>query len=285
MRRLDCAWPDRKTMGTRMCCVDRGIDFSVLIPSCDKYSDLWTPFFILFWRHWPDCPFPVYLGSNEKTFSHTRVQPILVGPDRSWSDSVRKMLQAIDTPYVLMILEDFFLRRHIDTERILSCLDALCRLEGEMLRLIPRPGPDAAVRQFPEIGLIKAGAPFRVSTQAAIWRREFILALLRDGESIWQFEVNGTARSADIDDGFYCVWKPIMPYRHHVVERGKWFRREALRFRGMGIGCDFSGRPIMTRGESLRWNLGKMRSHLLKLLPWKQRLRFVEFVRRMKGKR
>jgi len=44
-------------------CADRA-NCSILIPSCDKYSDLWRPFFTLFWRHWPDCPFPVYLGSN-----------------------------------------------------------------------------------------------------------------------------------------------------------------------------------------------------------------------------
>jgi len=259
-------------------------DCSVLIPSFDRYSDLWLPFFTLFWRYWPDCPFPVYLGSNEQVFSHPRVTTIPVGPAGSWAERIGKLLNAISTRYALMILEDFFFRRAVDNNRVLYCLQTLRELDGAMLRLIPRPGPDAPVRQFPEIGLIKPGAPYRVSTQAAIWRREFILALLRDGESIWQFEVNGTARSADIDDGFYCVWKPAMPYRHHVVERGKWFRREARRFGSMGIGCDFSRRCIMTREESLRWNLSKTRSGILRILPWKRRLQLVTIIRRFKGK-
>ena len=37
--------------------------FAILIVSCDKYSDLWDPFFKLFFKFWPDCPFNIYLLS------------------------------------------------------------------------------------------------------------------------------------------------------------------------------------------------------------------------------
>ena len=36
-------------------------DSAILILSCDKFSDLWKPFFDLFWKYWPDCPYNVYL--------------------------------------------------------------------------------------------------------------------------------------------------------------------------------------------------------------------------------
>jgi len=39
---------------------------AVLVVSCDKYADLWPPFFQLFLRFWPECPFSVYLISNQK---------------------------------------------------------------------------------------------------------------------------------------------------------------------------------------------------------------------------
>ena len=39
-------------------------DCSILVVSCDRYRDLWTPFFTLFQRYWPDCDMPVYLGTN-----------------------------------------------------------------------------------------------------------------------------------------------------------------------------------------------------------------------------
>jgi hypothetical protein len=162
----------------------------------------------------------------------------------------------------------------------MACLEALKKLNGNMLRLVNRPKPDVSVADFPWIGHIRPGAPYRVSTQGALWRRQDLMDLLCEGESIWQFELQGSRRSDSLN-GFYATWKPLLPYDHHVVERGKWFRNEAARFGRMGIGCDFSRRPIMTWPEMLRWRISKMRGLLLGLIPWPQRLRLVRFVRRV----
>ena len=67
--------------------VSESAGLSVLVISCDRYADLWRPFFELFWRHWPDCQGPVYLGSNFTDYSDPRVQTIKVNtiflPNRS----------------------------------------------------------------------------------------------------------------------------------------------------------------------------------------------------------
>jgi hypothetical protein len=39
-------------------------NLAVIVVSCDLYSDVWKPFFTLFFKYWNDCPFPVYLTSN-----------------------------------------------------------------------------------------------------------------------------------------------------------------------------------------------------------------------------
>jgi hypothetical protein len=232
----------------------------------------------LFWRYWPDCPFPVYLGSNQQTFDHPRVTTIHAGHGNNWTNSVREQISKLNTPYALLILEDFFLRRPVNTLQILSCLDTLCTLKGKMLRLVRRPPPDMAVSGFPLIGRIKLGAPYRVSTQATIWHRQTLLDLMRENETIWQFENDGSRRSDSMGDGFYGVWRSVLPYDHHVVQRGKWFRHEAWRFGGMGVGCDFSRRPIMTRWEMLRWSFYKARSCLLEVLPWERRQPLVRLL-------
>jgi len=252
---------------------------SVLVPSCDAYSDLWTPFFAQFWKHWPDCPFNVYLGSSKLEFLHPKVKMIHAGNERNWSKQVREQVEAIKTPYVLLSLEDFFLRRPVPTDRVRSCLEALDRLGGHMVRLVRRPGPDKVVPDSPELGTIDCGAPYRVSTQTAIWRKESLLALMRPDESIWEFEISASIRSSSYREGFFCVWSDVMTYDHHVVERGKWFRSEARRFGRAGIGCDFSKRPVMTRAEALRWHCSINQSRLLNLLPWRQRRQLVRFVR------
>jgi hypothetical protein len=241
---------------------------SVLVLSCDAYADLWRPFFTLFWRYWPQCPFRVYLGANSTSYDDARVVS-LRGGDREWSDRVIAHLRQIETPYVILMLEDFFLKRSVSTERILGLLEIARSRRANLVRLIPRPRPNSKCGAQGEVGQIAPGESWRVSTQAAIWSRHALLSLLRPGETIWQFEVNGTERSAaSLQDGFYGVWKSVMPYDHHVVERGKWFRNEARRYRSEDIGCDFSARQVMTRREMLRWRFHKTSSGCFSWLPF-----------------
>ena len=247
---------------------------SLLVVSCDRYSDLWKPFFTIFWRNWPDCPFPVYLGSNYQSFHHPQVTVLQIGEDFSWSGGIKEMLKRIPTPYVLLFLEDFFLLEPVDTACVLSSFETLQKLNGDMLRLKPDPPPDHLLESFPGIGQIDLDTMFRVSTQTAIWRREFLLNLLQEKESAWEFEVKGSERSREMSNGFYGTREPIFQYSH-VIERGKWFRWSAKHFGEMELGCDFRRRPVMTLTDSLKWNYmrinGKLRMKLLQGLSWEQR--------------
>ena len=56
------------------------------------YADLWPIFFELLFRFWPDLPYPLHLVSNHRTFSDSRVTPVRVGDDRSWSDALARLL-------------------------------------------------------------------------------------------------------------------------------------------------------------------------------------------------
>ena len=249
-------------------------EISILIVSCDRYSDLWQPFFTLFWRNWPDCPFPVYLGSNHQSFDHPQVISLLLGDNDIWSERLKLMLNQIHTPYLLTLVEDFFLFNYTDTADVLSCFDVFRELDADMLRLKPDPPPDYQVEGFPLIGRIGINAFFRISMQAALWRRDFLLKLLQEKESTWEFEVRATERSRKMENNLYCTWQPILHYSH-VIEKGKWFRWAAKHFGNMRIGCDFNRRPVMTIGDSCQWNyrciIGRLRMRVSGVLSWEQR--------------
>lgn len=252
---------------------------SLLVLSCDAYSDLWRPFFTLFWRFWKDCPFKVYLGSNTIAYSDPKVKTLLAGHGGSWSSEFGRQLQMIDTPYVLLCLEDFFFRRDVPTERLLSVFNLFRHMQGHMLRLVRNPGPDRAIPETSEFGVVDIGTPYRVSMQASVWRRETLAQLLSDRESIWEFEMSGSLRSAMFEEGFFTVYDSILPYDHHVVERGKWFPVDAKTFGRLHIGCDFSRRPIMTTAEFLSFKLRNYRSRVLSVLPSGTRQRVVRMAR------
>ena len=64
-------------------------------------------FFDLLWRSWPDCPYPVYPGTNSGDYPDPRVRMIRVRPDLSCGDTALAMLSVIPTPNVLWFLDDF----------------------------------------------------------------------------------------------------------------------------------------------------------------------------------
>ncbi|HZS56620.1 MAG TPA: hypothetical protein VFA65_19600 [Bryobacteraceae bacterium] len=223
---------------------------AVLVMSCDAYSDLWPPFFHLFWRYWSDCPWPVYLGTNQKSSGGQRVTVIAAG-NGEWSQRLRICLDQLDTDFVLLLLEDYFFDQPVSTSLLAQKLATLASLNGEQLRLFPLPGPDRKLESHPDIGIIHPRAAYRVSTQAAIWNRAHLLHLLVADESIWNFEWNATDRSRSSTARYYATYKPVLHYRQ-VIERGEWFRGAARYFGSQKIGCDFAARPIMNRRLALK---------------------------------
>lgn len=240
---------------------------AVLVSSCDAYADLWLPYFTLFERHWSSCPWPCYLMSNEKDFVHPALNGVLkTSKTGSWSDNMQEALQKIEAPYLLFTLEDFFLQAKVNSIKIEKALHFAQSHQAHCVRLVPNPGPQQALENESSFGILVPGAAYRVSTQAAIWRRESLLTLLKEGESIWEFELNGTKRSESLFfDGFYGSTGTLLPYFHHVIERGKWFPWEKWKFTRHEIGCEFAARPSMSFGEAAWWLL---RKSVLKARKW-----------------
>ena len=198
---------------------------NVVISSCDAYQDCWEAFFTMFFRYWPDCPFSVYLISNHSVYPDSRVKPILLGEDAGWADNMRQALKQIDAPYFIYFLEDVFLRKKVDTKRILDLLVLAEKEQAACLRLYPAPGPNAHYKDFKEVGEIKKGAPYRISLMTAIWNKKIFIDLLAPGENAWQMELKGSARSNEIDAPFLSVpsANKAMEQYATAIKKGMWF--------------------------------------------------------------
>ena len=93
-----------------------------------------------------------------------------------------------------------------------------------------------------------------------------LLNLLDDSESLWEFEINATKRAREIDN-FYSVIKPVLTYKHHVIERGKWFPWSAAKFKRMNIGVDLGSREVMGIFETTVWCLKKFLTPTWLIMP------------------
>lgn len=243
---------------------------SILVPSCDRYRDLWAPFLTLLRRHWPDCPWPVYVGSNHVPCELEGVTPLAIGDDITWSKGVRAMLDRIESPVVLILLDDFFFQSKVNTGRIEGLLHDMARLDAAYLRLVPMPPPDHRLARFDDVGEIGLGAPYRTSLQAAFWRKDDLVAVLREEENPWQFEVLGSRRADAFERGFYSVWEPALRYYAGVVA-GRWEPYGLAVCREQGVPVDLGARGVLSPRENLSRRLQGIVWRPWYMLPWQTR--------------
>jgi hypothetical protein len=235
----------------------------IVVLSCDKYSDLWEPYFDLFFRSWPDCPFKIHLAANHKRFEDARVTTLQSGEDTDWSSSIRRSVEQVEQECILFLYDDAFLTHRVPTHRLAAHLEWFIGHGANYLRTRPQPRPDVRVNR--DVGLIRPGTPYRTSLFGSIWRKPLIVDLLRDGESAWAFELEG-AKRADAHGGFYSTYSPVFSYLHGV-ERGKWFPWAVASLQRKGARLDLGARPIMSLSETARYMSRVPKGYALRMLP------------------
>ena len=237
---------------------------AIIIASCDKYADLWESVVSEFNKKWEDCPYNIYLVSNQKKYSCDRVQQVLVGEDVDWSTTMQLAVQKIDEDYILFWLDDVFLDSSIDTCVIAKHFEWMFENEADFLRLRANPRPKEYSGAY---GKLSTKASYRVSIFATIWKKNVFLDLVSPGESAWEFELIGTTRSTKYEK-FYAVRRDCFKYRHGV-EKGKWIPST---YRWLSEkGYALNDREVMTRKESIYSMTRKLKSKLLDFFPEDQR--------------
>ena len=246
---------------------------AVLVVSCDKYADLWRPFFDLFFHYWSDCPFPVYLLSNSATVDIAGVRGIHVGPDASWSDGLLRALAQIEENYVFLFLEDLLLTEPVDTAAVETVLAWFVSSQGNYIRLNGFPPPDAALSDT--VGTVAPGTIYRTATVLSVWRRQMLAELLRPGESAWEFETAGSVRS-EAHEGFYSTRRNYVSVMNAVI-KGKWQRTALRKTKLLCLGIEVGARSILNRREQAALWLRIRGNRLLYRVPvaWRKPIRKV----------
>jgi hypothetical protein len=245
------------------------LSLAILVVSCDNYSDLWRPFFMLFKRFWPDCPYSVYLLSNFQKTEVEGVVPVLVGEDYSWSDNLIKALNTIDEEYVLIVIDDLFMVNHPREERLNEVLDWIGTNNPNYVGLNSKPKPDSPFNDL--VGIVSPGSLYRTSTVMAVWKKAVLLDLLKPGENAWEFEVYGSTRS-DICEGFFSTWQELFPVDNGVI-KGKWKRSAIKRLESLGVSLQLNKRKVMTAWETFTFTCAKIRNAGLQWFPARYRRR------------
>ena len=165
-------------------------DMCILVVSCDKYADCWTPFSDCMRKFWPDCPYPVYLctesGEPEAGTVYSRA---LHSPNPSWTGRLREVCAQIQEEYIFITLEDHWLAGKIDQEKIVADV-TLLRQHKEvgvvyldyLTPTMPIWSKDGGYREIP------AGTQYRLAAGPSVWRKEFLCIACAEDADAWNFE-------------------------------------------------------------------------------------------------
>ncbi len=240
--------------------------FSMVICTCDAYSDAWHPLFTLFERYWPELKnIPIVLNTETASYQHEGfdiVSPQLYKDHPSpasvpWSKRLRRTLQeVVDAEVVLIYLDDFYLRSRVNADRFDVCLSYLEQDQKiANIQLFTCPLPYTPVAEYPWLLKRDKRSPYLFSLQAGLWRRDRLLHFLRDHESPWYFERWGSLRGRRYPDDFYALATidgklPILDYCPSTqgVSKGLWLPQTPELFEKEGIEIDLSARGVMPYG-------------------------------------
>ena len=228
---------------------------TILIPSFDGYCDVWPAFFHCFNKNWSDCPYPLKLVSNN--LSYPMVDMIHTGKENIWSRRILRALQEIDTPYVLLLLEDYFIGKKVDTAQIAQALDYLIDRKGKYMRLTEIPKSKANSSEG-NISPIFANEEYGVNLQAAIWEKQFLLSALETSAgNAWEFEIDFLKKAAVAEVvplvGCYVLrGEPLC--LHNGILKGKWFPKEIRFLKKQGFDVTKSDRARLSCFEIFRYH-------------------------------
>jgi len=209
----------------------------LIVSSCDKCSDLWQPFFYFLKKNWSDFKRKVYLCTDSKSFTYEGFDiacPLRMPSGSTWSENLITLLKGIDEDYVLLMLEDFWLKGKVDEPQLHQCEEIMKNdltvgficLVHQLDSLLDNPTSE----KYPNLIEYGRHTPYRVTTQAGLWRRDYLLSLLKRHESAWWFEMFGSKRSRKSDYHSFVVEKSVFSYDDGGVLFRGCYVEEYIRF-------------------------------------------------------
>jgi hypothetical protein len=240
--------------------------YTLLIHSCDKFSDLWDAHIKLLNRNWPDrnCRTIILTDSkNEQSFPNVEV--MAAGDGEEITGRIKYALNHIDTEFILVTLDDYFPTKRIDSSRIERLIDIMKKNEYDYLRITPRPKSGRIATDDENVYRLSLNGDYRVNLYVGLWRKDFMAKTLGSKTlNAWEFEVTLTENAKKV--GGKCAMSlgnefPILD----VVRKGRLLPKAVRYFKKNDI--YHGNRPPMPYSAYFKLGIKEVGSKTLSLLP------------------
>ena len=239
-------------------------DLSIIVYSCFRNRDMWLIFSELFRKYWDDCKFKVYLLTDKYEDDEKYVFDEAICIDSDWAEMMKFALARVNTPYVMLFMDDYLLTEKVDNNDIDHILETAKIECAANIRLCY----SSIVKTYPykknmDYDYLEPGTAYSMSTHVGVWSSAFLNKNIKPGWSAWDFERIGSMNIADYDHPVLQSKKYLFPYVEGV-RQGKWMPEGINVCKQNNIELDYSIRSKMSIVENF---IAKFKGVLLKVFP------------------
>lgn len=211
----------------------------ILVLSCDKNADTFTPFHHCLEKYWTGHPEVIY---STETAVNPYYKTICKGyPLGQWTKRVRETLAEIDDGKVLVMVDDYFIRQPVDKKRLKYAEE---QIGGNIAVLNFEKAYDPNDTETALDGFKKRqhGANYEVSIMCGLWQKEKLIAVLDRDCDPWTIELEQDNKGFDyyINSGEYIIDGGYKTWQYMGLKRGKWCKEVVPFFDKEGIEVDYS---------------------------------------------
>lgn len=232
---------------------------TILIIGFDGYIDVWNHDFALMNRYWKDRPRTILVDSELRP-DYDGIEVINAGRDAEWSKKAIEALKHIETKYVLLLLEDFFISSSVDNNRIKSAVELMERDSLDyyqiLVQLVKQSWtPGKKYKGNKHIRVIPVDKKYPINLQAAIWRKSFLQQALGEGNyNAWSFEMNHMYDPVNIDRVSCVIDDTNMLHIIHGIVQSKYLRSAKRKLKKLGCNISDDERATLSFKDDFKYN-------------------------------
>lgn len=211
----------------------------IAVLSCSKNEETFAPFHHCMEKYYPDHPEVIYFSNG---IINPYYKTIVVPTELSeWTKGFRKFIEQIDDEQILLMIDDCFIRKPVDRERIEY---ASKHLKGNiaMFNFELSYDPTDMPSRYDGFKKKKHGAEFEVSLMCGLWQKKKLLKVVSRNCSPWDIELkqDGCGYDYYINSGDYIIDWGYRTFQPCGLVKGKWAREVVEFFESEGIKVDYS---------------------------------------------
>lgn len=212
------------------------MNVTIVVNSCDAYSDLWDLFLICMSDYWCGCKYPIVINTERKNYTKPNGMSFDVsvhnfeseGAD-IWGERLISTLKDTNSEFVIMLYDDFLLNGYVDQQRLSALVDLMSgNPKIDVVYLTKLLGVQKKSERDDGLAPVAPKADYRLNSAPAIWRKDALLKFTGRKDNPWAWEYFGSYRTFSKNSLFLAVADSscdIYPYDYRkggAIYRGKW---------------------------------------------------------------